>query len=145
LLPLIERVPVEHRHPMPVEAADGDRRYASELRDVTGTPPILDVVHLGLGADGHTASLVPGDPSVDIVDQDVCWADEYQGHRRLTLSLPVLAAARHQMWLVTGSGKASAVRELCAGTSDSPAARVAGNGAPTVFLDVDAAALTGLA
>jgi len=145
LLPLVKRVPVTHRHPMPVETVDGDRVYATELGEVTGSPPVLDVAHLGLGADGHTASLVPGDHTIDIVDRDVCWTDEYQGHSRLTLSLPVLAAARRQIWLVTGASKASAVRELTAATSDSPAARVAANGSPTLFLDADAAALTGLA
>ncbi len=144
LLPLVRRVPVTHRHPMPVETVDGDRVYATELSDVTGSPPVLDDVHLGLGADGHTASLVPGDQSVDIVDRDVCWTGEYQGHRRLTLSLPVLGAARQQTWLVTGSEKALAVQELIQRRSDSPAARVAAKGSPTLFLDADAAALAGL-
>ncbi len=132
-------LPSDHLHPMPVEALDADELYADELQAVVGSPPALDVVHLGLGSDGHTASLVPGSPAVDITDRTVSWVDEYQGHRRLTLTRPVLQAARQQVWLVVGSGKAEAASELVGGHGDSPASRVAVGAVGTVFLDAAAA------
>lgn len=136
---LAELVPVTHRHPMPVEDPDADSRYSEELCLSAGRPPLLDVVHLGLGEDGHTASLVPGDPVLDVVDQDVAWVGSYRGHRRLTLTLPVLARARHQVWLVTGSGKATSVRELAAAGYTSPGARAMRGAVATVFVDAGAA------
>ncbi|MFL6070678.1 MAG: 6-phosphogluconolactonase, partial [Actinomycetes bacterium] len=88
LQPLVDRVPEGNRHPMPVEANDADLRYSDLLHAVVGSPLQLDVVHLGLGTDGHTASLVPGDAALDVVDRDVCWVAPYEGHRRLTLTIP---------------------------------------------------------
>ena len=143
LSPLVERVPERNRHPMPVESSDGDSEYAAELLTLGGSPPTLDVVQLGLGADGHTASLVPGDPAVDVVDRDVCWVDCYQGHRRLTLTRPVLSRARHQVWLVTGSAKSQAVRDLTTGDSTAPSALVLNRETAMLFLDADAAAQIG--
>ena len=105
-------LPSHHLHPMPVEVANADEVYAHELHRVVGSPPVLDVVHLGLGSDGHTASLVPGSPVVDVTDRDVSWVEEYQGHRRLTLTRPVLRAARYQVWLVVGSSKAEAAARV---------------------------------
>jgi 6-phosphogluconolactonase len=107
--------------PMPVEepdlqqAADG---YAAKL------PPQLDLVHLGLGADGHTASLVPGDPVVDVRDRLVALTREYQGHRRMTLTYPALDAALEIVWLVTGEDKRDAVARLLARDTSMPAARI---------------------
>jgi 6-phosphogluconolactonase len=106
---------------MPVTAPDLDAAaaaYASSL------PEALDLVHLGLGTDGHTASLVPGDPVVDVTDRAVALTGEYQGHRRMTLTLPALNAARHILWVVTGAGKADALRRLRAGDTSIPAGRV---------------------
>ena len=95
---------------MPVEAADLDRaagQYALTLRDVAGSPPVLDLVHLGLGPDGHTASLVPGDPVLDVTDADVAVTGPYQGRRRMTLTFPIINRSRRVLWLVTGSEKAA--------------------------------------
>src|SRR5262249_21938071 len=81
---------------MPVERSDlsdlaeAATSYANALRQIAGTPPVLDLVHLGLGPDGHTASLVPGDPVLDVADRDVALTGVYQGRRRMTLTYPVL-------------------------------------------------------
>jgi 6-phosphogluconolactonase len=137
---LAELVPVGNLHPMPVDVSNADELYADKLRAVLGSPPVFDVVHLGLGSDGHTASLVPGSPVLDVVDRDVSWVDKYQGHRRLTLTRPVLQAARQQVWLIVGAGKADAASELLRGEGDSPASTVAaGAHSAVVFLDAAAA------
>ena len=132
-------LPASHLHPMPVEAQNADELYADELRRVVGSSAVIDVVHLGLGSDGHTASLVPGSPVLDVTDRDVSWVDAYQGHRRLTLTRPVLQAARQQVWLIVGPGKAQAASELLGGHGDSPASMVAAGAIGTVCLDAAAA------
>lgn len=137
--PLTELIPESGCHAMPVESAEGDELYMRALEQAIGSPPVLDVVHLGLGADGHTASLVPGDPGVDVTDRDVVWVGEYRGHRRMSLTVPVLRAARCQVWLVAGADKAAALGDLVAGRSSAPAARVIGTDAIIV---ADEAALS---
>lgn len=122
----------EHIHPMPVESPDleaATAQYRLTLRDLAGSPPVLDLVHLGLGADGHTASLVPGDPALDIADADVALAGVYQGRRRMTLTYPILDRARGVLWVVTGAEKAGALRRLAAGDGSIPAGRVRPEGA----------------
>ncbi len=141
LQPLATLVPRTHRHPMPVEVDDADTSYSKELAAVTGKPVVLDVVHLGLGADGHTASLAPDDPAVDEIDQEVSWMNVYGGYRRLSLTLPVLTRARHQVWLVAGSDKAVALREMTRDRSVSPAARAMTGASATAYVDAPAAAL----
>jgi 6-phosphogluconolactonase/glucosamine-6-phosphate isomerase/deaminase len=126
---------------MPVEIDDADTSYAKELAALTGRPVVLDVVHLGLGADGHTASLVPDDPALDEVEHIVSWVNAYGGHRRLSLTLPVLVRARHQVWLVTGSDKAAALHDMAQDRSVTPAGRAVNGATATVYADV-AAALT---
>src|SRR5438270_665927 len=100
-------------HAMPVERIDlaaGADDYAQLLREHAGTPPALDVIQLGLGADGHTASLVPRDPLLEERDRDVGLSAPYQGTARMTLTFRVLDAARHRLWLVTGTYKVTAPR-----------------------------------
>jgi 6-phosphogluconolactonase len=108
--------------PMPVTAHDLEEaadRYASVL------PERLDLVHLGLGPDGHTASLIPGDPVLEVDDRDVALTGEYQGRRRMTLTYPPLDRARRILWLVTGDDKVDALARLRAGDASIPAGRIA--------------------
>lgn len=127
---LVARVPVpeDHVHPMPVEQADlaaAAARYAETIVEVAGDPPVLDLVHLGLGLDGHTASLVPGDAVLEVRDADVALtAGPYQGCRRMTLTYPLLARARQILWLVTGAPKAEMLPRLRDGDASIPAGRV---------------------
>jgi len=120
-------LPPDHVHAMSVEAADLGRaaeQYGRTLHDVAGVPAVLDLVHLGLGPDGHTASLVPGDPAVDIADADVATSGPYQGRCRMTLTFPLINRARRILWLVTGGEKAEALVRLRAGDRSIPASRV---------------------
>jgi 6-phosphogluconolactonase len=120
-------LPAENLHPMPVEDDDLDaaaRRYARVLMAHAGTPAVLDLVHLGVGDDGHTASLVPGDGALAVTDADVALTSEYRGHRRLTLTLPVLNRARQRLWLVTGEAKSAMLARLRASDGGIPAGRV---------------------
>jgi 6-phosphogluconolactonase len=114
-------------HAMPVESPDLDEaaaRYGRTLVGIAGAPPVLDLVHLGLGPDGHTASLVPGDPVLDVTDAGVALTDAYQGRRRMTLTFPVLNQARVVLWLVTGADKATMLVRLRDGDREIPAGRV---------------------
>ena len=126
---LLEHAPLlpDHVHAMPVEASDLDAaaaRYGRVLRDIAGTPPVLDLAHLGLGPDGHTASLVPGDPVLHITDADVALTGLYMGRRRMTLTYPMLDRSRRVLWLVTGSEKIAMLARLRAGDRSIPAGRV---------------------
>jgi 6-phosphogluconolactonase len=117
----------EQIHAMPVESADLEAaaaRYARTLRELAGSPPVLDLVHLGLGPDGHTASLVPGDPVLDVTAADVALTGPYQGRRRMTLTYPILNRARRILWLVTGDEKAGMLVRLRDGDPAIPAGRV---------------------
>lgn len=121
------RLSAEQIAPMPVGSSDPDAaasRYAQTLRELAGTPPALDLVHLSLGADGHTAALVPDDPVLDVTDRDVAVTGVYQGRRRMTLTYPLLERVRSILWLVTGSDQAAALARLRNGDRSSPAARV---------------------
>ncbi len=121
-------LPKEQLHAMAVEDADLEaaaQHYARELEAVAGAPPALDLVHLGLGPDGHTASLVPGDPVLDVADRDVALtARPYQDYRRMTVTYPLLARARRILWLVTGSSKVEMLERLRSGDPSIPAGRV---------------------
>ena len=120
-------------HPMPVEDEDLDAaaaRYAESL------PEYFDLIHLGLGPDGHTASLVPGDPVLEVADRDVALTGIYQGRRRMTLAYPVLNRALQVLWLVTGEDKVGALARLVAGDTSIPAGRVT---AKTQVIVADAA------
>ncbi|MFO0841648.1 MAG: 6-phosphogluconolactonase [Gemmataceae bacterium] len=120
-------LPESNLHAMPVEEPDLDaaaRRYADTLAAVAGSPAVLDLAHLGLGPDGHTASLVPGDPVLDVADRDVAVTGPYQGRRRMTLTYPTRNRARQVLWLVTGDGKAGVLRRLLDADPSIPAGRV---------------------
>jgi 6-phosphogluconolactonase len=114
-------------HAMPVESADLEtaaRQYAAKLEQIAGSPPVLDLVHLGLGPDGHTASLVPGDAVLDIEDTDVAVTGVYQGRRRMTLTYPIINRSRRVLFVVTGSEKAPILPRLLDGDESIPAGRV---------------------
>jgi 6-phosphogluconolactonase len=117
----------EQIHAMPVEASDLEaaaKRYALTLREIAGTPPVLDLAHLGLGPDGHTASLVPADPVLNVTDSDVALTGVYQERRRMTLTYPILNRALRIVWLVTGKDKVAALARLRAGDVSIPAGRI---------------------
>ena len=117
----------EQIHAMPVEAHDlkaAAEQYAATLNQIAGSPPVLDLVHLGLGPDGHTASLVPGDPVLQVTDADVALTGVYQGRRRMTLTYPIINRSRGVLWLVTGIDKAEMVGRLYDGDTSIPAGRV---------------------
>jgi 6-phosphogluconolactonase len=107
--------------PMPVGAEDLERAADEYARSL---PDAFDLIHLGLGPDGHTASLVPGDPVLAVTDRDVALTDAYQDRRRMTLTYPVLDRASRVLWLVTGADKVDALRRLKAGDRSIPAGRV---------------------
>jgi 6-phosphogluconolactonase len=122
--------------PMPVTEPDLEAaadRYAASL------PEAFDLVHLGMGDDGHTASLVPGDPVLEVTDRDVAVTGEYRGLRRMTVTYPVLDRAARALWLITGSDKGPMVPRLLAGDRSIPAGRVA-TAEQLVVVDAAAAA-----
>ena len=144
---LVARSPLrpEQVHAMPVESTDLEAacaRYAATLREIAGSPPLLDLAHLGLGPDGHTASLLPGDPVLEVMGADVAVAGPYQGRRRMTLTYPMLNRCRRIVWLVTGREKAEMLARLCRGDRTIPAGRISREQA-LVLADREAAARLG--
>ncbi|MGH8993990.1 MAG: 6-phosphogluconolactonase [Acidimicrobiia bacterium] len=130
---LLDRVPIPDAnvHPMPVEASDLDAAaadYAAELAEVTGDG-VLDLVHLGLGDDGHTASWPPGDPVLDVTDADGAVVGLFNGYRRMTLTPPAVNRAGRILWLVDGPAKAPVLARLLDGDPTIPASRVRRDGA----------------
>ncbi len=133
----------EQIHAMPVNEPDLDiaaGKYAQLLESLAGSPPVLDLAHLGLGPDGHTASLVPGDPVLEVTAADVAITGVYQGRRRMTLTYPVLDRARSILWLVTGGSKVEMLARLRSGDTTIPAGRISREQA-TVLADRAAAGL----
>ena len=142
---LLDATPVrpEQIHAMPVESPDLEsaaNQYAAALAKIAGSPATLDLVHLGLGPDGHTASLVPQDPVTRVTDRDVALTGVYQGRRRMTLTYPAINRARRILWLVTGAAKAEMLARLRNADLSIPAGRVRQDHA-VVVADRDAAAI----
>jgi 6-phosphogluconolactonase len=126
---LLEHAPLapQQIHAMPVEDADLEaaaQSYAASIEKIAGNPPVLDLAHLGLGPDGHTASLVPNDPVLNVLDRDVALTGVYQNRRRMTLTYPMLNRARRILWLVTGSEKAGMLVRLRDADTSIPAGRI---------------------
>ncbi|MGC8604149.1 MAG: 6-phosphogluconolactonase [Desulfomonilaceae bacterium] len=126
---LLDNCPVlsENVHLMPVDTNNlesGILRYTEILHKVAGNPPVMDMVHLGLGLDGHTASLVPLDPVLLVTDTDVALTRAYKGRRRMTLTYPVLNRSRKILWLVTGSDKATILMKLQDRDPSLPASKI---------------------
>lgn len=126
---LLEHSPLssDQVHAMPVDSQDPEAaaaEFAQKLSTIAGTPPVFDLVHLGLGEDGHTGSLIPGDPVIDFMDSPVALTGVYQGRRRMTLTYPILNRSRHILWIVSGGGKAAMLARLRAGDKSIPAGRV---------------------
>ena len=138
-------LPVEDLLEIPPDAPDAALHeaavldaFSTALVDLAGDPPVLDLVHLGLGDDGHTASLVPGDPLVDELRTYVGLTAEYSGSRRISLTRPVLDRARMVVWLVSGASKAGPLGRLLAGDLSIPAGLIR-PAHSVVLADADAA------
>jgi len=126
---LLDRTPLpaDHIHEMPVEAADLETaaaQYAATLQRIAGLPPVLDLAHLGLGPDGHTASLIPGDPVLNVASADVAITAVYLGRRRMTLTYPMINRSRRVLWVVTGGEKSSMLARFLEGDESIPSARI---------------------
>jgi 6-phosphogluconolactonase len=140
---LLDHSPIrpEQIHAMPVESPDlegATKQYAALLAEIAGSPPTLDLVHLGLGLDGHTASLVPGDAILNVTGVDVGVTGVYQGRRRMTLTYPIINRARRVLWLVTGNEKAGMLFRLRKGDPAIPAGLIRQDHA-VIFADRTAA------
>jgi len=140
---IIGHVPLlpDRIHAMQVEEKDPEAAaagYARTIEEIAGSPAVIDLVHLGLGPDGHTASLIPGDPVLDVTDRDVATTGIYQGRQRLTLTFPVINRARKILWLITGSEKSEMFKRLLDGDESIPAGRISQKHA-MILADKDAA------
>ena len=144
---LLNRTPLsaEQIHEMPVEAADSETaiaQYVATLQRIAGSPPVLDLAHLGLGPDGHTASLVPGDPVLNVANADVAMTAPYQGRRRMTLTYPMINRSRRVLWVVTGGEKTSMLTHFLEGDESIPAGRICRERALLIADDAAGAKLT---
>jgi 6-phosphogluconolactonase len=135
------RLPEDQIYAMPVEAADTGsavKTYQNTLCKIAGNPPVIDLVHLGLGSDGHTASLVPGDPVLMVENEDVAITGIYQGRKRMSLTYPLINRSRNILWIVTGSEKQIMLRRMLDADVSIPAGYIRQDNA-LVMADHDAA------
>jgi len=135
-------IPENQIHAMPVESGDLDqacRDYTALLNSICGNPAVIDLAHLGLGPDGHTASLIPGDAVCHVHDAEVALTGVYQNRRRMTLTYPILNRSRHILWVVTGAEKSPMLPRLLAGDASIPAGPIEQANA-TLLADAPAAA-----
>jgi 6-phosphogluconolactonase len=112
---------------MPVDEEDLDKAakdYTGTLNHYAGTPAVLDLVSLGLGADGHTASLIPGDPVLNETTKDVAVTEPHFGRNRMTLTYPILNRSRQILWVVTGAEKEPMLKRMLRSDVSIPAGRV---------------------
>lgn len=134
-------IPSENVHPMPVESGDlasACRRYEQEVQHVTAGAP-LDLLQLGLGDDGHTASLPPDDPILDVGDRDIWYVEEFNGLPRMSMTYPLINRAARILWLATGSAKAEMCSRLVVSDRTIPAGGVSDENA-ILLTDIEAAA-----
>ena len=120
-------IPSSNVHAMPVTTQPSRNAveiYENLLVSKTGQPPILDIVHLGIGEDGHTASLIPGDPVLNYQAGYVAITEEYNGYRRMTLSFHAINSARRLLWQITGAHKSSVLKQLINGDQSIPAGSI---------------------
>jgi 6-phosphogluconolactonase len=141
---LLEHAPIQPNqiHAMPVNATDLETAaadYSRELQAIAGSPSVIDLIHLGLGPDGHTASLIPNDPVLNVTDRDVALTGVYQNRRRMTLTYPIINRARKILWLVTGADKSGPLLQLRNADPAIPAGHV-NQAHATVLADAAAAA-----
>jgi 6-phosphogluconolactonase len=146
---LFDRAPVssDHVHPVPADGTpeDAAARYESLLRRLYGADrldparPLFEIQLLGLGADGHTASLIPGQPVLEDREHWVAAVLGGRAERRITLTYPAIESSRKIAFLVTGAEKAHAVAAVRAGDTNLPAARIRAQGEVIWFLDRAAA------
>jgi 6-phosphogluconolactonase len=140
-------VPQENIHPVPADGTPDDavRRYEATLQQANGGPaldparPLFDITLLGLGSDGHTASLLPGDPVLEERTRWVAAVSHGRPEVRITLTYPAIESSRYVAFLVAGKEKAAIFRAIRAGGSDLPAARVRPVGELIWFADQGAA------
>jgi 6-phosphogluconolactonase len=135
---LVRSLPAEALGSVRPMAVNEDDPEAAAAAYESALPSTLDLVHLGLGPDGHCASLIPGDPVLEVDDRLVAPTGDYQGRRRVTLTYPALDTARSILWLVTGEDKREPLAKLRAGDESIPAGRVRADGA-TLLADAAAA------
>jgi 6-phosphogluconolactonase len=126
---LLKQAPMDpiQIYAMPVEDNDLEaaaKKYVQTLQKLTGSPPVLDLIHLGMGADGHTASLVPGDPVLKVADRDVAITGVYQGRQRMTLTYPMINRSRNILWVVTGAEKVAMLKRLRDADATIPVGRI---------------------
>ncbi|MBC6368004.1 6-phosphogluconolactonase [Algoriphagus sp. AK58] len=135
---ILTRVNIFPMHVIAENLEEEANEYAQTLREVTGDG-ILDLVHLGLGADGHTASLIPGDPVCEVTDKDIAVTEQpYQGRLRMTMTYPILNRAKEILWVVTGEEKADMLKKLLNQDPGIPAGKVNPENA-FIIADQDAA------